>query len=388
MIGTLYSNTSFHKESIEYTQFETSSSRKNPQSQANNAVLNKLAENIPGVSASDFSADSNEFSPEKIASRVSDFVAQGLENARKSGRSDTDIQKLYDAAVAGVKKGFEEAKEILGELDILNGSIAEDVAKTEDLTFKALDKLNPAGSSDDNPVSRPGFANRIAAAERYSESESLSLTVKTRDGDEVTINFASAQSQSASFAAASDGNGNSAAVFNLSRSEASSYQFSVKGDLDEGEIDALNELIKDVGEISNEFFDGDVQKAFEMATQFDMDTSELAAMDLTLTKTQTYAAAAAYQQVEDQSQPAGTAPSDIGNLANRLLEDFAKTTQSPALAFLENAQDFSQDLLDNLVKQDARYREADEQKQSAFDNNLANMRSLLDSLVGEPTQNS
>lgn len=85
--------------------YQDSLNARTPQAASEDTVLNRLAENIPGMSAGDLkSLDSDDFSPEKVANRIGDFVAQGLEAARRSGRSEEDIQNMYNAAVSGVEK--------------------------------------------------------------------------------------------------------------------------------------------------------------------------------------------------------------------------------------------------------------------------------------------
>ena len=376
MINTFYSSTSYVQKKSEITSIENQASR-DPGSTASKAMLERLAKNVPGLRKDDVKdLTTNDFSPSKIADRISKFVAQGLENMRSEGRSEAEIQNRYEAAIAGVKKGFEEAREILDNLNFLSGDIAKNVDKTEDLTFKALDKINPSHAE---VPSFQAYQTQVAAAERYSNAQSFSLELKTQDGDTVSILFDNQNTQNASFAVASDGRGNSSAVFQLSQSQSSFLQFQVQGDLDKDELEAISKLIADVSQISGEFFNGDVQKAFEAASEFTMDKSELSSMNLLLTKSQSYTATS-YREVQNNAAPDG------GKLSGHLLNNFDQLTQRPELDFLQDITKVSQTLLDSLVQQDSRYLDSTMEQQSIFNSSLSKIQVVIESLRESRTQ--
>ncbi|SEG33460.1 DUF5610 domain-containing protein [Marinobacterium lutimaris] len=333
-------------------------------------LLNKLAENIPGMDADGLrSLKAEDFTPEKVADRISGFVASGLEAARARGASEERLQSMYEAAVSGVKKGFEDAREILDNLQLLDGELAEQVKQTETLTFEALDALAPGTDEVSGAM-----ATRKSIIERFQNAEDMELNVTTRDGDEVRITFSRNQSYESAYASASDGKGNSASVFSLSRSEYSEYSFSVSGDLDVDEAEALQSLIKDVSSLADEFFDGDVQKAFEQSKSLSFDTSELASMSLDMSYSRQYAAASSYEQV-GQIDQAGDKP---GRRLGHLMKGMAESFNAPSLGFLTSPGQLGRSLMEGLVNQDARYSEAPEAQQDIYDNNLL---ALLDAVL-------
>lgn len=373
MISTFNSSISYIRQQTELSSFSQDAQR-DPQSTANDALVGRLARNVPGLDTTKVSnLVKSEFSPQTIADNISKFVAQGLQNARNEGRSEEEIQSKFEAALKGVKKGFEEAREILSNLDVLKGDIASNIDKSEDLTFKALEELNPANANANAPAIGSTQV-QAASVERYSKAESFSLDLKTQDGDTVKILFANQSSQEAQFGYSSDGKGNSSAIFNLTQSQSSAFQFQVQGDLDEGELEAISKLISDVGEISNEFFNGDVQKAFEIATEFKMDKTELASMNLQLTRTQEYTAASSYRSVQNNATP------DVGKLTGHLFNNFAQATEKPELGFLKDITKISQQLLDSLVKQDNRFQDASKERQDLFKANLETIREVIDTI--------
>ena len=372
MINAFYSNTSYTYNHSEIRTMEADAQR-SPGTTANDAMLARLAKNVPGLQKEDVTdLANNDFSPAKIAERISKFVAQGLQNARNEGRSEAEIQAKYDAAIKGVEKGFNEAREILGNLNFLSDDIAAGIDETEALTFEALEAINPTQITT---PSLPNYHTQVASVERFSHAESFSLDLTTQDGDTVKILFANQSDQQSAFAYSGDGNGNYSAVYELSQSHSSAFQFHVQGDRDEGELEAIANLISEITEISNEYFNGDVQKAFEIASEFTLDKTELSSMNLQLTKSQTYSAASSYRQVQNNETP------NIGKLSGHLVNNFAQAIEQPELDFLENVQSVSQRLLDSLVQQDNRFLEAGDEQKSVFAASLEKIRDIIDAML-------
>nr|WP_242521517.1 DUF5610 domain-containing protein [Motiliproteus sp. SC1-56] len=342
-------------------------------------LLSQLAQRLPGLGASQgFKALAGEdFSPKKVAERITGFVAQGLEQAHRDGKSGLQVENLRRQALEGIQRGFEEARGILEAMGLLSEELASTIDRTQALTLKGVEGLQPQAA--------PEHSGKTAfmAAERYQSAESLSLKVRTRDGDEVTIHFNRASDYQAGFASYSDGQV-SAATFSLARSESSHYRFSVEGELDEDEIDALQALIKDVNEIADDFFDGDIQAAFEQAKEFRLDTTELAAMSLRLSQSQSYSAASAYQQVQELDNPGAQQGRKLGHLIN----DFANRLASPALDFMQSPKGFAQELLQALTTQDLRFKDAGESLQERLSSNLDSLSGLLDLINRQAPQTS
>lgn len=323
-------------------------------------LVAKLAENIPGMSASEMkSLDANDYTPEKIAGRIADFVAQGLENARSRGASDAEIERMYNAAVSGVEKGFAEAREVLDGLGMLNDDLAATIDQTQDLTFEALAGLAPGSET------APSRQVSLSAAERFSKSESFSLRVMTKEGDKVTINFNSSASETTSMGYYSDDDA-SAVSFGLERTASSNYRFSVKGDLNNDELEALQNLIQDINLIAQDFYSGDIQEAFEQATELEMDKSQLMNLNVTMTQSVSYSAVSAYQEVQQLDNPLGNNGRHLGQLMNNM-ERFAG---HHSLDRFESIRAFSDELLANLIRQDIRYKDADEDAQNKLDGHI------------------
>ena len=237
----------------------------------------------------------------------------------------------------------------------------------------AVDSRDEAKSANSVhlPPPPPGGMS-LSAAERYSKAESFSLDLTTKEGDRVTINFSHASAMQSSLGATSDGQGGSATAFNVSRAERNEFQFSIEGDLNDDELEAIQNLIQDVSLIADDFFAGDVQAAFEQASEFDMDRSQLSSMSLNMSRSEQYTAVAAYQEVQNNGNNSGG--QRLGQMANMLNQQ----RHDSALSFVDQLGSLQEQILDSLVEQDIRYQEANEEKQNTLDQNRNTLYSLLD----------
>lgn len=121
----------------------------------------------------------------------------------------------------------------------------------------------------------------------YQREESLSFSLTTRDGDTVQISLANALNARFGYDSASAG-GASIESYAGRISGGSDFLLQVDGDLDEGELEAINNLVAQVDELAQSFFAGDFDQAFAYAQEIGFDSSELASfsLDLSLSETQ------------------------------------------------------------------------------------------------------
>ena len=321
--------------------------------------------------------DPNEYTPDKVADRITKFVALGLESARARGKSEEEIQALYESAVKGAERGFKEAKEILSNLKVLEGNIAEQVEATEKLTFEGLAKLSPAlAKAETKNATAAASTSGLAVAERYQKAEDFSLRLKTREGDEVEISFSRNFDAQRSFAVSRDDQGNRAAVLDVSQSENTGYQFSVKGDLNEDELKAIQKLVQDVGKLAKDFFGGDVQKAFEQAPKVSFDSSQLASMNLTMSRSESYSAARIYEGTQRLEQPDQV--QNAGRRLGHMMRELRDSFERPELGFMSRPDWAAGDIMRGLVRQDSRFLEADTEQQRLHEQNLEQLLNSIE----------
>ncbi|WP_018872486.1 DUF5610 domain-containing protein [Thioalkalivibrio sp. ALJ16] len=336
-----------------------------------NQLLHQLAQHLPGQSPGSLKRlDANDFTPEKVAERIVGFVELGLAHARARGASEAELGKLKEQAVAGVEQGFREAREILSGLNLLNGQIAADVDETERLIFAGLEELRT-----DPMATMPPEEARFVRAERFQRAESLELNIQTRSGAEVRIEFQSVQDARAQLALETGADG-AGAWMDVSRYQESGFSFSVQGSLDADEIRAVQGLVRDIGQVADEFFNGDVQQAFAMLPDLRFDREQLKSMDLRMTRTEVYRMAQAYEQTQKIDAPEQSAP--VRRLG-QLIEALRESLKTPELPFAGDALTGAGPILQTLVEQDTRFKTAAAAQQEAFRKNLER---LLDAVRG------
>lgn len=211
-------------------------------------------------------------SPEVTATNILRHVYQSVEGLRAEGASEERIAERLEAAREGIAKGYGEARAILEDLGRLDESLAADIDKGEALIAEGLkqieagekpDLLTPkVPERDDAPQSATPTGFTLAGTR---SSQSLSLEVVTRDGDKVTVNF---RQKEGGISLTTPGMSLTASAF------SSRFDMQIDGNLDEGELNALQTLFDDVGKLSETFYGGDLGAALEEAMQLGFDGNE------------------------------------------------------------------------------------------------------------------
>lgn len=130
------------------------------------------------------------------------------------------------------------------------------------------------------PVADKQVATTASAASMsWQRTERTSLYLTTQEGDMVELNIAARDRASASAAQASDGS-TEVAQFDLSSSSKLKLSFSVKGDLNSDELAAISDVVAQVGELADDFFNGGLAEAFATAESMAIDGSQLATVAL------------------------------------------------------------------------------------------------------------
>ncbi|MFT6990691.1 MAG: hypothetical protein ACJASL_002673 [Paraglaciecola sp.] len=300
----------------------------------------------------DFSApDSKEseaslFDFEEIAKNVLSFVGGAIKNAQNRGADEGELNDLFEQATSGVLKGIKLAEQDLA--GFLNEEIANGISQSKSLIQDGIanlkrDIFNPK----DLDLEKPAQSVINSTSVSYEKQESGELTIRTRDGDTVNITFEDLEQfefsqrqvqqlvqepdsevntevpeQVKSSGAASNAAESSLPVTNgiedpdviveQGREEQPStktidqnavfyqeysFSFSVKGELDEDELKAIGQLVADANELAEEFFNGDIETAFNQALELGFDEQELSSFALQLTKVENTQVIKAYETV-------------------------------------------------------------------------------------------
>ncbi|MBL4940297.1 MAG: DUF5610 domain-containing protein [Colwellia sp.] len=243
------------------------------------------------------------FDFEAVAKNVMSFVNSSLSAAKSRGASTSELEEMLGQARQGANNGIDEAIEELSELNVLNDELAEGIEKTRDLINASMDKIQESlvsGHITAATNSPSSYAVEYSSDRYAAQSNSSDLSITTADGDIVTISFSALQANQVSenFNYSTSQN---ASEMSYQRSASSysemNFSFSVQGDLDQGELQAIQSLIKDISKIEKDFFAGDIDKAFNKALELGYDEEQLSSFNLELRQTQTNYVSQAYSEV-------------------------------------------------------------------------------------------
>jgi len=288
--------------------------------------------------------ESSEFTPDKVASRVLDFIKQTLE---QRGGSEIEQQSLLEQAREGIMQGINEARDILSSAGQLSNKIDGDIKKTQALIMQGLDEIE-LNNAIENPEPISLQSTLLSASDK--QSRSASIQIETRDGDIVEISFSAFQ-RSAVAQATVESNNQTGYAFISEQASSVEFSFSVQGNLDEGETQAVNALVDNISKVAGKFYNGNVQDAFQAATQLGFNSEELAAFSLDFQYSRTTSVVSAYQttqQLDSPEKPATGINEAVEYLAeiNELINSIPEATpfKQPEISTIELFKQFSDEI--------------------------------------------
>jgi len=254
------------------------------------------------------------FDFEKVANNVLSFIGNRIESAKADGVDQEGIEELLQQARSGIEQGFGEALKELEDLSLLDDDLAENIQKSRTLIDDGINELQqnlqPPVPNDEqlttdiiDSIGQPLAIDKQVALENAayaSRSRDSDLSITTADGDVVTISFSDFNERAAvERYSATSGEGFSSESYQYGSSSYSSMNFtySVEGELDDGEKEAIGALVKDINKLQKEFFSGDINKAFEMALDIGYNKEELSGFRLDLQQTTTTYVSQKYAEV-------------------------------------------------------------------------------------------
>lgn len=276
-----------------------------------------------------------------FAKTILTFIDAQIRRDVADGASADELKSRLEAGLKGFEEGYGDAFKQLSAMGLLNDELRAEIEGTRSQVLAGIQRLadelgvdvevpqaeqltqapsvpgtTPQAAITPAPLLEPGKAllsailRDVQIIEQYqkamktettyehlnrprsaTQSQSLaygvredrnfSLKLRTADGDAITIKLSAERSGSAQLTYGASRDGMSASL-NRQGSQSASLQFSVEGELDEGELRALNDLLTQVGDISEQFFEGDLGRAFELAKELSFDRSEISSFDLAL----------------------------------------------------------------------------------------------------------
>ena len=250
------------------------------------------------------------FDFEKVASNVLKFVGGVVRGAAKSGADEAQLTDLLGQARSGVAKGIALAEKDLA--GFMNPEITDGIRNSKEAIGEGIDNIEKEVLSPFRGTMEVG----ASLSAQYAQSQSGGLKITTKDGDEVEINFG--QSRQYQYSASerilssatnnADTNGPAAPQnevvtqrsLNVQFSEYRGISFSVQGELDDDELSAISDLVKQITDVSKSFFKGDLDTALDKALDLGYDENELAGFALKLNSREVVSEKiSAYKEVSD-----------------------------------------------------------------------------------------
>jgi hypothetical protein len=301
----------------------------------------RIADGTSQASVSQASAQKYEsadkISANQASTTILNSISRQLQSDEANGASNDALLSRLDAGLEGFIKGFSAAKEQVEGMGLLTPATATEIEDTYDRVTNGIEQLRNSINNAENNLSSDEVSNlnRVDLAVDRSQSESFSLQLTTRDGDAVSIDI-SRQSYNEFSATGQASNLSSSFKFNQTDFSSSSFSLSVTGELDEGELTAIDQLLASVDGIATDFYQGNVDEAFEKMLDLEFDSSEFSRLDLNLQRTRMTNALAAYESTaSNTADKSSTRALSANSELNQLLDNIenalaaAKTFKEP-----------------------------------------------------------
>lgn len=302
------------------------------------------------------------FDFEKVAETVLNFIGKTIRGARQDGADNDKVSSLLDHARKGVQQGIDEASEELKGLGLFDADIEEGIAKSKSLIDEGIDALQEELiPTKTNPMADHLQRQIDYAGGFMSTSEASShLEITTADGDKVSIAFSAyremVQTEFASVSNANNGDSRAAYGYQFESYSEINFSYTVEGELDEQEQEAIAMLIKDINSVQQEFFAGDVEKAYEKALELGLDSEEITSVAMNLAKVETTVVAQAYRDVASLSEKPEDAEkaNELADVTRPIADyvDRFNQLQEVANRILESNRQYFKELMEQVIKAD------------------------------------
>jgi len=320
----------------------------------NNSTSTQGSGETQSVVSPDMAANRN-----SSANTILAFIEQRLATDVADGADLEALQSRLQAGLEGFMTGYQEAYEQLQAMGLMEGDVQSAVEQTFNQVLAGVAELaekfgledptkdiqtfeQPAAAEPDaiepSVVStaeapKDFFKPILAEAKNQevqnlqsliqptqdfysnldaekSESRFYNFQLRTTDGDVVTIRSYADQGERY------QANGEGENRFSQYDSDSlQDFRFSVQGELDGDELSAITDLLSQLNDVADEFFQGDISDAYTKALEVGYNDEEIAQFSLNLSQTQ-------YQRIEQS----------YGKVARSNADNMAMGSREPATA--------------------------------------------------------
>lgn len=273
------------------------------------------------------------------ANTILSFIAGRLRIDEAEGASTEALSERLKAGLEGFLDGYNQAYEQLAGMGFLTGDVEQAIEKTYNDVLNGIEALaeelgatSPVTEAlrSEQQARRASFVpaappeDLVAASEdiqsladvskntelqnlrelisattlSYEEQQkrSFRFSLTTQDGDTVSIRAAYASSTLLEGERVTYGNGEASSVSGSFRAESGFY-LDIRGELDDEELAAIEDVLAQVKEVSDTFFSGNVEEAYQYALEMGFNSQEIAQFSLKLRYQSTARVQEGYQTV-------------------------------------------------------------------------------------------
>jgi len=198
-----------------------------------------------------------------------------------------------------IQEGFNQAKEALEKLNVLSEGFApefDDIHQKVNTFLQFLE--DPETNTAPNSSTKRMETTEISAShESYQTNSQASIQIETRDGDIVTIDLANSFNQQQSSTSLQDNNF-SGYVYEAYSETTNSLAFTVTGELDEEELNAISSVVGEIAKTVGQFEKGNVNAALNIAKNINTQSDELSGFSFNVQTSEQYKAIDLYQKTQ------------------------------------------------------------------------------------------
>lgn len=204
----------------------------------------------------------------KPSQSVDDVAAAALDTA---GRTVADNADVSSYALLRFRQRVQSAATITRQ-SVGND---QDIGKVD----SALGKIESGLESLDADASRNVQSSASVLSVDSLQRQRSTIRIRTQEGDIIRLDVKQANRLSAQDVAVADENG-SASRTEVAATSRSRLSFSVRGDISDAELAAIQDVFAQAESIAGEFFDGDLGAAFSQASGLQFDAGQLSNVNL------------------------------------------------------------------------------------------------------------
>ena len=293
------------------------------------------------------------------------LIDQGIDRLERKLFGEEEPEQ--GAATIGVYESASYSREQSGDLTIRTRDGDEVSIRFEDfqefevnrsklIELGTIQPVDPILVSPDKaPESTEEVARPQSPVQSASQNPIAASQERSTDNDE-QVEQANANVDAPKDVEPTQSNATSASVQlteqqNYQYYESSALSFSVRGELDEDELKAIGDLVADASDLADEFFNGDIETAFNQALEIGFDEKELTGFALNLTRQEKVEVVQAYEFVSHYNDEVagGDNPSKAAKPIAQYLEKMLDVIEQSKQK-LENGNAY-EDLLNGIVNQ-------------------------------------